>query len=314
MKHITFKEISEEWLKHRKNNIKESTFSTYLSHLQNHIIPALGNVKCSNLTEEYIEQIIMNWSDEGLSVKTIRDIVTILKSCIRHGYKRGYMNLKDIEIRLPTRQQSAKVKVYSIREQALITNAILSNPDYKSMGILLSLYTGIRIGELCALKWSDVDFANKVIFISKTLQRLYFKGEGGKGHTQISVSTPKTFTSIREIPLSSSIINTLENLCPRNKDTYLITGNKEFIEPRTYRNFYKKFIKELHIRYLNFHSLRHTFATSCIESGADYKTVSELLGHSTINMTLNLYVHPSMEQKRKCVELIGNISVNFNDN
>lgn len=304
MKTITFKELCIDWLERRKSRIKESTYSIYLSHLDNHIIPCLGEFKCGSLTEQDIENTVAKWM-ENLSQKTVKDIVMILKSCIKYGKKCGYIDFNDVEITYSSRRQGKRIKSYSVDEQSLIVNAVLSDLNCKSIGILITLYTGIRIGELCALKWSDIDLKNRTINISKTLQRVYLKDNAGIGYTKISISTPKTFSSIREIPISSDLITVMEKLHNKAEDAYVLTSNDKYMEPRTYRNYYNKFIKGLNINCLNFHSLRHTFATDCIESGADYKTVSELLGHSTVNMTLNLYVHPSMEQKRKCVEMIG---------
>lgn len=304
MKMITFKELCTDWLDRRKKHIKESTYSIYLSHLDNHIIPCLGEMGCSSLTEQDVEDTIIKWS-ENLSRKTVNDIVMILKSCIKYGKKCGYINFDDVEIMHYPKTQAKRIKSYSADEQRLIINGVLSDLNSRSAGILITLYTGIRIGELCALKWSDIDLENGTINISKTLQRVYLKDNDGIGYTKITISAPKTFSSIREIPISSDLINIIKKMYNKSDNTYVLTSDNKYMEPRTYRSYYNKFIKGLNINCLNFHSLRHTFATDCIEMGADYKTVSELLGHSTINMTLNLYVHPSMEQKRRCVEMIG---------
>lgn len=305
MKTITFKEVCSEWLHRKEQYIRESTYSTYYSHLENHIYPSLGSTECGLLTEADLQNAVTGWAGE-LSEKSVKDIVMILKACIKYANKCGYINLKDMDIRYPSKKNYKKIKTYSAYEQRRIIRAVEADLNYKSLGILITLYTGIRIGELCALKWCDIDFKNNTVYITKTLQRLYFKDDNGNGYTKITITAPKTLSSIREIPLSSVIMNIIRKLRLKSGDAYVLTGNCKFIEPRTYRNYYNKFVEELGIRCLNFHSLRHTFATVCIESGADYKTVSELLGHSTVNMTLNLYVHPSMEQKRRCVEMIGN--------
>lgn len=315
MSKTTFKELAKEWMVHQKKFVKESTYSTYAAHLQNHIIPLLGDFLCEEITAECLQNGVLQWLDNGrkdgtgcLSEKTVKDIVVILKSCMKYGKKNGYILCNDIDITFPSQKGNhKKITIFSIREQQILASAVLSEPSNKASGILISLYTGIRIGELCALKWSDVDLLNKTISISKTLQRLYFKDEEGNGYTKIIITPPKTITSIREIPIASKLLKTLKKLCPDNKNSYVLTNTEKYIEPRTYRNFYARFLRGLDIRKLKFHSLRHTFATMCIESGADYKTVSELLGHANTNITMNLYVHPSLEQKRKCVELIDKI-------
>lgn len=315
MSKTTFKELANEWMQHHKKFVKESTCSTYAAHLENHILPLLGEHTCDEITAECLQNSILQWLDNGrkdgtgcLAEKTVKDIVVILKACIKYGAKNGYLPYRDIDLAIPSKKGChKKISIFSVREQKLIANAVSNSLSNKTGGILISLYTGIRIGELCALKWSDIDFLNKTISISKTLQRLYFRDEEGNGYTKIIITPPKTTTSVREIPISSKLMKTLKKLCPDNCDSYVLTNTEKYIEPRTYRNFYSRFLHNLNIRKLKFHCLRHTFATMCIESGADYKTVSELLGHANTNITMNLYVHPSLEQKRKCVELLDKI-------
>lgn len=317
---LTFKDLAEEWIQFQKNFIKESTYCTYAVQMQNHIIPLLGHLECAKITSDELQDALLQWFGRNrlqgnipLSEKTVRDIIAILKSCLNYGIHKGYLSCKEINISLPiNKKTNTKVKTYNVREQQIIIDAILSNLNSQSNGILICLFTGIRIGELCALKWSDIDLSNKTITVSKTLQRLYFKDADGKNYTKVIISSPKTHNSIREIPISTKLIQTLKKLHINNPEAYILTNSEKYIEPRTYRKFYSNFMNTLDIQQLKFHSLRHTFATQCIESGADYKSVSEILGHSNVNITMNLYVHPSIEQKRRCVELMDRI--NSSDN
>lgn len=185
-----------------------------------------------------------------------------------------------------------------------MVKAVRKSLEYETLGYVVSIYTGIRIGELCALRWEDIDMTNKVIRINKTLQRIYIKSSVGGGKTKIIITPPKSTKSIRVVPISKIVYELLTKMRPNNGDFYLLTGKLKYIEPRLYRKHYYKFLREHGLRIINFHGLRHTFATRCIETGADYKIVSELLGHSSIALTLNLYVHPHLEDKRRCVELI----------
>lgn len=316
MNYLTFKELAEEWLHYKKNLVKESTYCNYAIQLKNHIIPLFGNMNCSMITSDILNQKMSQWFENNrlqgnmpLSDKTARDITLIFKLCLNYGMQKNYIPNQKINLVIPVcKNRTVAAQTYTIREQQIIVNAILSNLTNKSNGILISLYTGIRIGELCALRWSDIDLENRTIIISKTLQRLYFKEEIEEKHTKISITSPKTCNSIREVPISSKLTQTLIKLHANNPNTYVLTNTEKYIEPRTYRNFYSQFMDSLDIRKLNFHYLRHTFATRCIECGADYKTVSEILGHANVNITMNLYVHPSIEQKRKCVELIDRIN------
>ena len=173
---------------------------------------------------------------------------------------------------------------------------------FKNLGIYICLSTGLRIGEICALRWQDIDTESGVISIKQTIQRIYLIEESER-RTELVLDTPKTKNSIRDIPMTRDLIKLLKPLKKVVNATYFVlTNESKPTEPRTYRNYYKLFLKDLGISDLKFHGLRHSFATRCIESKCDYKTVSVLLGHSNISTTLNLYVHPNMEQKKRCIE------------
>lgn len=207
----------------------------------------------------------------------------------------------ELEIFYIPEMPANKDKTFTKEEQDSLIEAVISDLSFKSFGILLSLNTGMRIGELCALLWSDVDCIENIITIHNTLQRVYNKNL--QPSTKIIIGKPKTIKSIRNIPLSEKVQNAISHLPDINKDGYVLTNTTSFMEPRTYRRFYEKFLKKHNIVYLNFHCLRHSFATRLIQNGADYKCVSELLGHTNINTTLNMYVHPDLKQKRECIEL-----------
>lgn len=166
----------------------------------------------------------------------------------------------------------------------------------------MCLTTGMRIGEICGLKWGDIDLEKGVIKVRRTIQRIYIVNQSIR-YTKIISDTPKTKNSIRDIPISSELSKTIKSLKKLvNDNYYVVTNDEKPTEPRTYRNYYKRFMKKLGINELKFHGLRHSFATRCIESKCDYKTVSVILGHSNISTTLNLYVHPNLEQKKKCID------------
>ena len=173
---------------------------------------------------------------------------------------------------------------------------------FKNLGIYICLSTGLRIGEVCALTWDDINIELEIISIKRTIERIYII-DGEKRHTKLIINTPKTKNSIREIPITKELIRILKPLKKIvNGNYYILTNEAKPTEPRTYRNYYKKLMKDLNIPELKFHGLRHSFATRCIESNCDYKTVSVILGHSNISTTLDLYVHPNMEQKKKCID------------
>jgi integrase len=160
----------------------------------------------------------------------------------------------------------------------------------------------MRIGEVCALTWEDVDTKQGVIRVSKTIERIYVI-DGENKHTELIISTPKTKNSNREIPMTKDLLKVLKPLKTIvNGAYYVLTNDANPTEPRTYRNYYKQLLRKLDIPILKFHGLRHSFATRCIESQCDYKTVSVILGHANISTTLNLYVHPNLEQKKRCLD------------
>ena len=179
-------------------------------------------------------------------------------------------------------------------------NSLQSKITNKNFGILLTIHTGLRIGELCALKWSDINFDTQLLHINKTMIRTYTKEDGSK----LNITAPKTRSSIRTIPLNKWIMQ-YAVLLRGSDNEYIVTGKEKYIEPNKYRLYYNRQLKDLDLPHRKFHSLRHTFATRCIECGCDYKSLSELLGHSNVSITMNLYVHPQLELKRKCVELLA---------
>ena len=212
------------------------------------------------------------------------------------------INHIELSFNYPKDESNKKIYVLTKNEQKKITDYCINNINSRNIGILISLYSGLRIGELCALKWEDIDFKKSLIIITKTVQRIYIKDKL-ESKSKIIITNPKTKNANREIPINKDFLEILKQVKTNNRD-YVISGNNKLIEPRTYRKYFDKVLKTIKINHINFHALRHTFATNCISLGIDYKTVSELIGHANVNITLNLYVHPRMSQKKKCINLI----------
>lgn len=308
-KKILYKDWIYEWLIEKKEYIKESTYANYSNNVFNHIIPNLGNYYLSDINHKIIQDFLLNLSKTGkkdgsggLSEKTIKDITIIVKGSLKKAINEEKMKHIVLSFNYPKSQHEKKIYILTKREQNKITDYVLNNLSTRNIGILISLYSGIRIGELCALKWEDIDLKKGIIYIRKTIQRIYIKDKY-KNVSKIILTTPKTKNANREIPINKNFLEILKKV-KANKEDYILTGNKEYIEPRTYRKYFNKVLDKNNINHFNFHSLRHTFATNCISLGVDYKTVSELLGHANVNITLNLYVHPRLSQKKKCIDLI----------
>ena len=295
-----FKKVVELWQADKQQYVKKSTFAAYSLLITNHLLPAFaGN---ADIHEEDVQQFVFKKLGEGLSQKSVKDILIVLKMVLRFGVKYKLIAHHQIDIRFPTERERQEVEVLSKANQRKIMEFVKSNFTFQNLGIYICLSAGLRIGEVCALTWDDIDTEQGVIYVTKTIQRIYYIG-GIERKTEVIIDTPKSKNSIREIPMTRDLLRIIKPLKKVvNSSFYVLTNSTAPTEPRTYRNYYKRLMKHLDIPALKFHGLRHSFATRCIESNCDYKTVSVLLGHSNISTTLNLYVHPNMEQKKRCVE------------
>ncbi len=292
------------WLKDKKNYIKESTHANYSTIIHSYIAPTFENKQLVEITEQLIQRTTLDWiRSGGLSCSTVKNIVMIIKSSLRSAQKADLIAPQMIDILYPKNYKNVIPRILTKTDQAkLVQNAYLDLSP-RSAGILLALSTGMRIGELCGLKWSDVNFANQTVSVQRTIQRIY--DPRAKIRTRIVIGEPKTMSSRRTVPLSTTILPILHRLKSYQDNDYLLTGTSMFVEPRTYREFFNTLLRKSNVEHISFHSLRHTFATRLIENGADYKTVSTILGHSSINMTLNLYVHPQLSHQRNAIEMFS---------
>ena len=295
----TIGEVAALWNKDKQQYVKQSTIAAYALILENHILPVFGYKV--QLTETDVQAFALKKLQDGLSQKTVKDVLIVLKMIQKFGAKNGDLPFMEWSVKFPTEQIKQELEVLSINNQKQIMQYAIDNFTFRNLGIYICLSTGIRIGEVCALKWGDINIATETISINRTIERIYVI-DGEKRHTEVVIGTPKTKNSLREIPMSKELLKIIRPLKKVMNDEYFILTNEaKPTEPRTYRNYYKQLLKQLGIPDLKFHGLRHSFATRCIESQCDYKTVSVILGHANISTTLNLYVHPNMEQKKKCI-------------
>ncbi len=299
MSNKTIREIAVAWKEYKRPYVKQSTMAAYVLILENHIIPCFGD--SDSLHEKEVQAFVLQKLEKGLSIKSVKDILIVLKMVMKYGVKNEWMNYYEWDIKYPTTSANKELEVLSVVHHRTILNYIQSHFTFTGLGIYISLSTGLRIGEICALKWIDINVTEGTITVSRTIERIYII-EGEKKHTELVINTPKTQNSCREIPMSKELLAMVKPLKKVvNEDFYVLTNDEHPTEPRTYRNYYNKLMAKLGIPKLKYHGLRHSFATRCIEAGCDYKTVSVLLGHSNISTTLNLYVHPNMEQKKRCI-------------
>lgn len=299
-KQKTLAEVITLWKIDKKQYVKKSSFSAYVLLIENHLLPTFGEQTL--IEEAQVQAFVFQKLEQGLSQKTIKDILIVLKMVLKFGAKHHRLTHVPFDIQFPTDREKYNIEVLSRSNQKKMMAYIQEHFTFRNLGVYICLSSGIRIGEICALTWEDVDTDNGVINVSKTIQRIYLV-EDGLRKTELILDTPKTKNSIREIPMSRDLLKMLKPFKKIvNPSFFVLTNDAKPTEPRTYRSYYKNLMKSLNMPELKFHGLRHSFATRCIESNCDYKTVSVLLGHSNITTTLNLYVHPNLEQKKKAID------------
>lgn len=294
-----FNTLAELWLEDKENTVKKGTIVAYRTKLKNHIIPYFADLFISKVTNTILSTFIAAKRAEGLSDKYISDMMIIIKS-INIWAEENYSVKNNIKSFKNIRQTPKEPKLLSKDEQAKLYEYLSKKTDVTSISLLTEMYTGLRIGELCALRWEDIDFENDVIRVNKSIQRL---PDSTTGKTKVVITSTKTSTSDRIIPISTYLKNKLKG-AKKADNCYILSGREKIIEPRTLTNRFKALLSAAGVSDIKFHSLRHGFATQCIQKNVDIKTVSELLGHSSMNITMKTYIHSDMQRKRECIELL----------
>ncbi len=297
--------VSDSWLRDSEAFLKESTITTYRGYLYRYIRPKFAKTDMSNITNESLTEFCCGLMEsggadgQGLSPKTVSEIFRVMKQLRKFAILRGIEVGYTAEC-ITIRKKSKKIRVFSPSERKKLHAYLDGSENRSHLGILLCLATGLRLGELCALTQDDISLDDRKLHVQRTLQRVHeYEGNGSK--TKVIVTSPKSDCSIRTIPLTDGICAALAPFM--QSGTYLLTGDSQrYMDPRTMQNHFKTVLRKAGIKDANFHALRHTFATQCIEAGFDPKCLSELLGHSSVSITLDLYVHPTMSLKRQNME------------
>lgn len=306
--------LMTKWLSYKKDIVTPSTHANFVSSALNHIIPTLGRKKIKDINEGDVQDLIMYLYRDGrkdgkggLSVKTIRDVVLPLKMALDYAAKRRVIPKLDWDaIEYPKSASTHRVIALSQEEEQRLIQCIYLKLNCRSVGILVTLFTGLRIGELCGLQMKDISLSKSTISVNKTVQRIY---DQNKGTSKLNIGPPKTLDSIREIPIPKMLINVIKNFVDeKHPNNYFLTDKKTPTEPRTYRQFFKRFLKSNELPEIRFHELRHTFAVRAIEMPEfDIKSLSEILGHKNVSFTLNVYGRANIQQKKKCMELLNDL-------
>jgi len=295
----------DEWLRISRGNLKPSTYIKYETMLERHIKPRLGGC-CpagitTNLIEAFQEQLI---TEAALAPKTVKDILVLLRSVLNYTAKQESGMVPDVEISYP-KERRKEMRVLSMEEQTRLVRYLLTEFDACRFGILLALFTGLRIGELCALRWEHLSLPDRSLQIAGTMQRLKDPDANGGAKTKIVIGSPKSDTARRSIPLTEYAAALCERMNPGNPEAFILTGTPHYMEPRTLQYRLKKYTEACGLEGVHFHTLRHTFATRCVEVGFEIKSLSEILGHANTTITLDRYVHSSMELKRSNMDKLS---------
>ena len=294
----------------RRGSIKASTYDSYFRIVHNHILPELGATPMHHLTAQQVHGFLLNLHNQGLSDGTISNIFRYLSGVTRSAVKSGALARDPIEGIAPPKQRQKAVRALSRAEQQRLERAALSaledNEKGNGLEVILALYTGMRVGEICALRWEDVDFDSGVIHVRHTLQRLSMHGGGTK--TGVQIGSPKSDSSQRQIPMNDYILRILRDCHRRAKGEFVVPGRREYTEPRVIQYRFERLLEQAQVPRVGFHALRHSFATRCMELNIDVAAVSKLLGHSSVKLTLDVYTDSLLEHRRDAVHKLDGLA------
>ena len=305
-----FKNVALDWLSlnHQKN--KGSTEAKYEFLIKKHLIPGLGDYQIGELStvilNNFCEQKLTgDKNNQPLAPSYVRSMMLVVNAILNFAVAEKVCKPLNTPIFKPSVEKS-DIRILKETEQVVLENYLRTDTDQTKLGVLITLYTGMRIGEICALRWDDIDLTAEIITVKSTVSRVGNEGIGSK--TKLIIDTPKTASSVRKIPIPEAISEIIRLEKTHSKSDYVVSKNESFLSPRTYEYRFHKMLEQCSIAPINYHALRHTFATRCVEVGVDIKTLSEILGHSSVAITLNTYVHPSMDLKRAQINKLSSLA------
>lgn len=310
-KDYRFSVLAGEWLESIRPQIKQSTYNKYFNLINSYIISELDDINMAELTTEILRSSCNHLLEyggkkkNGLSPKTVSDVLSLIRRLLSYAASTG-CPVKCSGKEFSIKQSTKEMCILCRSEQETLCQYLLQHQNERNIGILVCLFTGLRIGELCALKWDDISLDEGTIYIHQIIQRVQTHDNPNK-KTEVLIMTPKSKCSVRTIPIPSNVIQILKDTMITRKG-YLVTGTEQrYLEPRIMQFHFKRVLEQADIRQVNFHALRHTFATRCVEVGFDVKSLSEILGHANVSITMNRYVHPSMDLKRENMQKLSSL-------
>ena len=309
----TFDEVSLLWLGEVQISVKESTYTRYHRNVVKYLIPQFKGQRMSKIDQQYFVGITDRLLRSGgadqkpLSPKTVSDIICVLKMIMKYADENHFPCPSLNGLKYP-QKEAKSIRILTEDSRKNIEQQLVNSEDTTSLGVIFTLFTGIRIGELCGLKWGDFDFSQQTVTIRRTVERIADLSPDAKKKTKVVITEPKTAASIRVIPLPGFLVRYLYKYT-QSPECYLLTGTTKNTEPHQFYVKYQKFLAANGIEKYSFHTLRHTFATNCVENGFDAKALSEILGHANVTTTLAVYVHPTLQQKRLLMERLAPATV-----
>lgn len=310
---ITFENILAMWLENKSFNQKKSTQLKYKNMIELHIVPELGNIDIAQIDDVLVNQFLISKRENGrldgkggLSNSYVKTMAIVIASSLNYAIERELRSPLKGKIQKPIISKN-EIIILPARIQRVYESRLNSAESPTALGILIALNTGLRLGEICALKWENIDYVNRIIKVRHSIIRIASNEPSAKNKTKLVIDTPKTKTSIRDIPINTKLYNILLLVKNKTSSNFVVSGSSSFVSPRTFEYRFHQTLNQYDLEDINFHALRHTFATRCIEQGVDVKTLSEVLGHSNVSITLNAYVHPSLENKRNQLEKLNKL-------
>lgn len=305
---MKYQEWLKIWLEHYiQPTAKSKTYEHYKYLSEIHIVPHIGEMDMTEITTITLQKLVSELlhsgnkvSGKGLSSNTVNTIITIMQSSFRTAQNVGEVTDNPTDRIKRPKKEEKRVECFSVKEQRMIEENVMQHKKPKMLGVLICLYTGLRIGEILALEWGDIDFEKGLLFVNKSCR----DNKSGTGEKRI-VDSPKTSTSRRVIPLPKQLLPILKKHKAKTKTIWVVSEKNRPVSVRSYQRSFELLLKNAGIAHKGFHALRHTFATRAIECGMDVKTLSEILGHKNPTVTLNLYVHSLMEHKKEMMNRIG---------
>jgi integrase len=309
---LCFRDVLLNWQKEKRHQHKATTENRYDYLIQTHILPELGGIHMDMISAQTINDFTDKKLEEGglrhkagLSPAYVRSILLIVTSVIKYAEQEKMCQPIHGTVYKPLVEKK-ELTILSTREQHRLQQFLMNHMDHTAIGILISLNTGLRIGEVCALRWTDLDFQQNIIHVRATVARVKCK-QGDSPKTRLILDKPKTKASLRDIPIPSMLVSLLRDQKDLANGEFVVSDGTGFVSPRTFSYRFHRVLDKSGVSPINYHALRHTFATRCIELGMDVKSLSEILGHANVSITLNTYVHPSMDYKRAQMEKLSDL-------